>query len=190
MLHICFKVQYLFKCELGSLLLQPILQTFHTQRVCTKDVTYIHYCLGYLWTILYAILKIIPQVGSSMQKINLWDITCQYPSQILGPVPNRKSRFGTDFYQLLVVEILKYLQITWQNTATSATPFYFSPYWFTIFINFLWFQVIFGTINFAIVAFQWSHNLDKILEIYFTFLSLKLKITKTENLTVSNILDW
>ena len=76
--------------------------------------------------------------------------------------------------------LLKYLEVTWQNAATSGKPFQFWPSWF---ISFLWFQGICGSI--AIVGFQQSHDLDKVLVMFFTFLSLELKVINTTSLTGS-----
>ena len=44
-------------------------------------------------------------------------------------------------------------------------------------ISFLWFQVICGSS--VIDELQRLHDMDEILEIVFTFLSLELKVTKT-----------
>ena len=44
-------------------------------------------------------------------------------------------------------------------------------------ISFPWFKVICGSTT--IVEFQRSHNLDETLEIFVTFSSLELKVTKT-----------
>ena len=54
-------------------------------------------------------------------------------------------------------------------------------------IGFPWFQVICGSIE--IIGFQQSHDLNEILKIFFTSLSLELKITKiTKSYRLKN--DW
>ena len=95
------------------------------------------------------------------------------------PVPNRQSTLGTNFYQPLVVEICqntctsreKTLQLLHNHSVSHLTHSQSSS------VSFLWFLVICGSI--AIVGFQRSHDLDEILEIFFTFSSLELKVTKT-----------
>ena len=52
-------------------------------------------------------------------------------------------------------------------------------------VNFLWFQVICGSI--IMVRFQRLNDSDKILETFFTFLSLEHKIMKAANLKGSNM---
>ena len=94
-------------------------------------------------------------------------------------MPNRKSRLGANFYQPLVAEIGrntctsrdKTLQLLQNHSVSRHTHSQHSS------ISFLWFRVICGSI--AIVRFQRSHDLDEILEIFFTFSSLELKVTKT-----------
>ena len=115
-----------------------------------------------------------------MRKIDYRELTCQYP-HILSLVPNRKSRLGANFYQPLVVESCRntctshdkmlQLRILQNHSFSHQTSSQHSS------ISFLWFRVICGSI--AIVGFQRSHDLDEILEIFFTFSSLELKVTKT-----------
>ena len=103
-------------------------------------------------------------VGCAMQKFDLWELTCQYP-HILDLVPNRKSRLGADFYQLIVVEICqntckscdKMMQLLQNHSISHHTDSQCSL------ISFLWFWEICGST--ALVGFQLSHVLDKILEI-------------------------
>ena len=106
---------------------------------------------------------------------------------ILGPVPNRKSRLGANICQLLVVEIC-------QNTCTSCDKMLQLLQNHSVFhhtdsqrssTSFLWFQIICGSIT--IFGFQRSHNLDGILDIFFIFLSLELKITVTTKPYSSNM---
>ena len=99
-------------------------------------------------------------------------------------MPNRKCRLGANFYQLLIVEICqstckscdKMLQLLQNHSVSHHTALKHSL------ISFLWFWIICGSI--AIVGFQQLHDLDKILEIFFTFLSLELKVHNKDNKTL------
>ena len=97
---------------------------------------------------------------------------------ILGLVPNRKSRLGTNFYQLLVVEICrntckscdKMLQLLQNHSISHHTDSQHSL------ISFLWFRVICGSIAML-------DSSDRTIWMkfwkYFYFSSLELKSTKT-----------
>ena len=95
------------------------------------------------------------------------------------PVPNRKSRLDANFYQPLVVQICRNtctsrdrtLQLLQNHSVSHQTHSQSSS------VSFLWFLVICGSI--AIIGFQRPHDLDDILEIFFTFSSLELKVTRT-----------
>ena len=105
-------------------------------------IHWINWCI--LFDISIELIDSIDRVHNA--KIRLSRINFNIP-HILGPVQNRKSRLGTNFYQFLVVEICQNTWkscIMWQNTTTSAKPFYFSPYTNSqcSSINFLWFWVI------------------------------------------------
>ena len=119
-------------------------------------------------------------------KIDLWELLANIP-HILSPVPNRKDKLGTNLHQLLVVEICrntcksheKTLQLLQNHSVSHYTDSQRSS------ISFLRFWVICASIT--IVGFQRSHNPGDILEIFFTFLSLELKVTKTTKPTGSNM---
>ena len=82
-------------------------------------------------------------IGSTIQKINLQELTCQYPTHILGPVLNRKSRLGANFYQISFKISLLCDKMLWHLQNHSISYLTDSQHQT---ISFIWFWVICGTV--------------------------------------------
>ena len=97
-----------------------------------------------------------------MRKIDLRELTCQYPSHIsYARCQIEKNRLGADVYHLLVVEICRITCKSRDKTLQLLQNYSNSHHTDSqrALISFLWFQVICGSI--AIVGFHRSHDLDK-----------------------------